>query len=457
MDRRAFLLGTAAAPLAVVPALANAPVPRIPLSDLRGSLSATDSGLRPGAVDDQSDLLQTALDEAAAERRPLFLPPGRYEVSNLAIPTGARIVGVPGETRLVYSGGGHLLYGERTTGVSLDGLVLDGANRALGEDAPGLLHLVQASDFTLERSTVVGSSRHGVALERVTGRISGNRITGAREAGLWSVDAKALAVTDNAVTDCGDGGILVHRWQAGEDGTIVSSNRVERIAARSGGTGQNGNGINVFRAGGVVVSNNRIADCAFSAVRSNAGSNVQIVGNSCLRSGETAIYSEFGFQGAMVASNIVDEASIGISIANFDDGGRLAVVSGNMIRNLRNGAPYPDESGLDFGIGISVEADASISGNVVEGAPTVGIMLGWGRFLRNLVATGNMIRASRVGIGVSVVDGAGPVMIANNVLAETPEGAIRGMRWAEFLAGDYTEIRAADLPGHITLSENRLG
>ncbi|MDF0752958.1 hypothetical protein NLU14_22285, partial [Marinobacter sp. 71-i] len=86
------------------------------------------------------------------------------------------------------------------------------------------------------------------------------------DAGIWSVDAGGLAINANAVSDCANGGILVHRRQIGEDSTLVSGNRIARIGARNGGTGQNGNGINVFRAGGVLVSNNIVSDCAFSAI-----------------------------------------------------------------------------------------------------------------------------------------------------------------------------------------------
>jgi hypothetical protein len=73
------------------------------------------------------------------------------------------------------------------------------------------------------------------------------------------------------VRDCANGGILVHRWSVGEDATIVARNRVMRIAARAGGTGQNGNGINIFRAGNVMVTDNHVSDCAFSAIRANSG------------------------------------------------------------------------------------------------------------------------------------------------------------------------------------------
>ena len=42
-----------------------------------------------------------------------------------------------------------------------------------------------------------------------------------------------------------------------------------------------------------------------------------------------------------------------------------------------------------FGTGITVEADTSVTGNVIENAPRFGIELGLGKFLRNVIANGN--------------------------------------------------------------------
>jgi uncharacterized secreted repeat protein (TIGR03808 family) len=456
MDRRAFLYGTIASlGTALMFTPARSDTTRIELADLRGSLAAGEPALAPGDGDDQSSVLQAAIDRAAAEGKPLFLPPGRYEVSNLVLPSRLKLIGIPGESRLIYNGGGTLLSAESGSGIGLDGIVIDGANRTLFDHVPALLHFAGITDLSIERTEIVGSSRNAIALERCSGRVAANRLSGARAAGLWSVDGKGLEIVDNVVADCGDGGILVHRWEAGEDGTIVARNRVERIEARSGGTGQNGNGINVFRAGGVIISDNRVAECAFSAIRSNGGSNVQITGNQCLRSGETAIYSEFDFQGAVIANNVVDGASIGISVANFNEGGRLAVVTGNLIRNLRNGAPYPDEYGLNFGIGISIEADTSVSSNVIEGAPSLGILMGWGPYLRNVAASGNVIRDCGVGIGVSTVEGAGGVVISGNLISDVRNGAVRGMRWAEYVTGDLAVEGTSEAP-NVTVSENRV-
>ena len=232
---------------------------------------------------------------------------------------------------------------------------------------------------------------------------------------------------------------------------MVSGNRVARIGAASGGTGQWGNGINVYRAHGVKVADNHVSDCAFSAIRCNGATNATVTGNTALRSGETALYAEFRFQGALVANNLVDGAAVGVSIANFNEGGRLAVVANNVVRNLRTTGPYPAEN-AGFGIGVSVEADTAVTGNVVDGARW-GMLLGWGPFLRNVSVTGNVIRDVGTGVMVSVVEGAGPATIANNTIRA--ENAVIGNRWREAATGDLA--KGADVPKHLTVTGNRTG
>ena len=89
----------------------------------------------------------------------------------------------------------------------------------------------------------------------------------------------------------------------------------------------------------MIVRGNRIRHCAYSAVRGNAAANIQIAGNSISDVGEVALYAEFGFEGAVIANNSVDGAAIGVSVTNFNEGGRLAVVQGNIIRNLKPQRP----------------------------------------------------------------------------------------------------------------------
>src|SRR5205807_2678722 len=143
--------------------------------------------------------------------------------------------------------------------------------------------------------------------------------------------------------------------------------------------------------------------------------NLHVEGNSISDAREVAIYAEFGFEGALIANNSIEGSAIGILVTNFNEGGRLAVVQGNLIRNLLPRRPAGTDPADGGGIGISVEADTTVSGNVIENAPTAGIMLGWGPHLRDVAVTGNVVRKVGIGIGASVAPGAGTALIANNV------------------------------------------
>lgn len=456
IKRREFLagtIGTAAGAAMGGIGDAQAAAERTQIAGLRGSLDGTELGLRPSAEDDQSRVLQQAVNDATKRGKPLFLTAGTYQVSNLKLPDGARLVGVPGRTRLVYGGEGHLFFAENVSHIGLEGLVLDGANQLLGEYTPGLLHFSEVRDFSISDCLVSGSSKSGLAIDRSSGHITRNDISGASEAGIRSIEANGLTIRDNHVHDCGNGGILVHRWSAGDDGTIVAGNRVSNIFSFAGGTGQNGNGINVFRAHNVVVTDNHVSDCAFSAIRSNAGSNVQISNNTCLRSGEVGIYSEFGFEGAVITGNLVDGAAGGISIANFNEGGRLAICSNNIVRNIADTGPYePDVTG--FGYGIWAEAETNVTGNVIENAKRVGMVFGWGPYLRNVLASNNIIRQSATGIIVTVVEGAGPALISANMLQDVTDGGIVGYRWNDKATKDL--IAGNRGWHHLTINGNQV-
>ena len=457
LNRRGFLTATAGfavGGLALPDRLLAAGLSGIELAAMRGSVDATDLGVRPSAFDDQSKAFAKMLQQASDRDAPVFLPAGIYVVSNLKLPRYVRLSGVPGATRIVYGGEGHLLTAEDATHIELFGLVIEGANRWIGDHAQGIVDFHRVEHAVIDNCQIVGSGKYGIAFERVGGRIERSTVSGAADAGIYSVGAAGLAITGNTVSDCADGGILVHRRQAGDDGTIVTGNRVERIAAKSGGTGQYGNGINIFRADKVVVSGNIVSDCAFSAIRANSASNLQIAGNNCSRSGETALYAEFSFEGVVVNGNIVDGAANGISIVNFDKGGRMAVCSGNIVRNLSTEGPYPADT-PGFGVGITVEADTAVTGNMIENAPLYGMKIGWGPYMRNVVATGNVIRKAGTGIAVTVVEDAGSAVISDNVISETPKGAIVGYRWSDAVTGDLAREGSAGY-AHLTVERNHV-
>ena len=291
-------------------------------------------------------------------------------------------------------------------------------------------------------------------LEAIDGVVSGTTVAGAADAAIFSRDARGLTIQNNTVRQAGNNGILVWRTAPGDDGTLVVDNRIEDIAAKRGGSGQYGNAINVFRAGNVIVRGNRISRAAFTAVRGNAASNIQILGNIVTDVGEVALYSEFGFEGAVIANNTVDGAALGISVTNFNQGGRLAVVQGNLIRNLKNKRPAGTDPKDGAGIGIAVEADASVNGNVIENAPTAGINLGYGKYLRDVSVVGNVVRQAGFGITVSVADGAGTAVIAGNLIAGTARGAIVGMEFAQPVTGDL--IKEPTRFANLQISGNRV-
>lgn len=437
LTRRAILGGglAAAIPMAVQPARAAPP-------DADGGLDGARLGLRPGAPDDQSAALERAIATAAKSGRDLRLPPGRYRVAGVRLPTGARLTGVPSLTRLVQSGPEPVLAAKGAERVSVQGLAIEGAK---GADASRPLLAfedvaqVQALDLILQDAP--GTA---LRLDRCGGLVEKVEISRA-DIGIFSLDATGLSVRGNAVDQCANNGIQIWRSAKGYDGSQVTGNRIGRIGSAKGGSGQNGNGINVFRAGGVMVSGNTIRQCVFSAVRNNAGDDVQIVGNSCSELGEVALFSEFGFEGCVIANNLVDRASVGISITNFNEGGRLAVASGNILRNLFR-RPDALTGVIGQGIGIAVEADAAITGNVIEAAAFAGLSVGFGPYLRDVLCTGNVVRQSGIGVAVSVVPEAGGAQISNNLFSRCAGGGVVGFAWDKATTPDLTKSGAERFP-----------
>jgi uncharacterized secreted repeat protein (TIGR03808 family) len=432
VNRRHLLGVSAASALAMPPDAARA-------ATLTSSLGRdiTQYGVRPGSPDDQTRALQRAIDEAARTQTPLALPGGVYRTGMLRLESGTQLIGVRGATKLVFSGGASMLSGEGADRVGLTGITLDGGSIALPARR-GLIHCLGGHDIRIIDCEITGSGGNAIWLEQVFGDVSGNIITRTAATAVVSFDARGLIVSRNTITVTGDNGIEILRTAIGDDGTLVTDNRIEDIKAGPGGSGQYGNAINVFRAGNVIVRGNRIKNCDYSAVRGNSASNIQITCNSVSDVREVALYSEFSFQGAVIANNTVDGAAFGVSVCNFNEGGRIAVVQGNIIRNLLAKRPIGTAPDDDAGIGIYVEADTSVTGNVIENAPSFGIVAGWGKYLRDVVISGNVIRNAFAGVGVSVAAGAGTALVNNNMISETPRGAVVGLDHARAVTTDLS-------------------
>jgi uncharacterized secreted repeat protein (TIGR03808 family) len=438
MDRRRLLIGSATS-IATLGA---------PLSAY--GLDAAQFGVLASAADDQTVRLQRAIEQAARSRAPLVLAAGSYRVGDLKLPDGAQVLGVRGATRLLMTHGPSLLSAEGGSSLTLSGLVLDGGNQALPQNR-GLVHFTSTRAIRISDCTIDQSGGNGITFERCTGHVTGNTITGAADNAIFCTDNTGLAITANSIRNSGNGGIRVWQNVKRHDGSLIADNTIEDTDARAGGTGENGNAINVFRAADVIVRNNMIRRAAFSAVRGNAANNLQIIGNNCAELVECAMYAEFDFEGAVIADNVIDSAENGIAVTNFNNGGRLGVVHGNLLRNINR--RRPDTPPEWSGVGIGVEADTAVTGNTIENTLFAGIRAGWGPFLRNVSVSGNVVRNAGYGIAVSVAPGAGDVAIFGNVIAGAKDGAIVAMEWAKAVSGDLTREGAERYP-QLTIANN---
>ncbi|WP_376988369.1 TIGR03808 family TAT-translocated repetitive protein [Bosea sp. R86505] len=424
----------------------------VPLGGL--GLEATHFGFRPGATEDQSQRLQGALAEAARRQVPLVIAPGRYRIGRVRLPEGASLIGVPGATTLVAAQPGPLLEARGTQRSSLTGVTLDGLSlRAAGRQ--GLLTAEDVEVLQIRDCAFADAGSVGLVIHRTGGDIESSSFRTMRESALFSLDSRGLRIERNSVEDCGNNGIQLWRGQAGDERSFVRGNRVERVRADAGGDGPNGNGISLYRAGGVIIEGNQLRDCALTFIRNNSGASVQILGNQGRRCGEVGLYSEFAFEGAVIANNLVEDCAQGANITNLDHGGRLSVFANNIVRRARRGL-YPGVKEPIGGMGVHVEAEATVTGNVIEDASEIGISLGWSWGMRNLVATGNMVRRTGIGISVSLVPKQRNAVISGNVIAKASRGAVVGTEYGKAVTGDLTKAPDARAGG-VRVENNAVG
>lgn len=386
--------------------------------------------LRSGSGRDQTAALQDAIDAAYAAGHPVLLPAGRFVVGGLELRNGTRLIGAHGTTTLVGANAESIISAHNVSDIVVEGMRLEGE-----EQVQHAVSVENCRNIRLANLEIRGASSSALRVQNCAGRVEGCTISEIGDVGIFARDSTGLEITGNTISHCGNNGIQVWRSEAGDDSTMVSGNRILHITARDGGDGPNGNGVNVFRANNVTVANNKISDCAFSAVRGNAASNIQIIGNTCQRLGEVALYAEFGFEGAVISQNLVDTAATGIAVTNFNEGGRLAVVQGNLVRNLFRREYEPVDK---RGEGITVEADAAVTGNTIEQAATAGLAIGWGAYMRNVSATGNVIREADVGIMISADKDAGACLVSGNMIAGSRDGAIRAMDHGRAIGPDLS-------------------
>lgn len=446
VNRRHFLMAGGASLLGGISTLGMSS-PVLAQNAVNGALlDGRNFGLTPGAPYDQAEALSAAVGAANSAKQKLFLPAGSYNISNVGLPSNTQIIGAGGATKLVQMTDKPIFTLVGAQNIALEQFDLVGA-QDLAADA--ILYMQSVRNVNIEECGFFASAKHGVWGYDAQVQLNSNRFEQIGSAAIFLNNGVQTQVRGNVIKGCGNNGILIWRDEPGFDGTIVANNQIQDIDWRSGGNGQNGNGINVFRAQNVVVANNVIRDCGFTAVRANGTRNTHIIGNNCFRLGEVAIFSEFGFSGSLISNNLIDEAATGISITNYNDGGYLAVCANNIVRNIWEKSPNNPDT---IPLGIAAEADCTLSGNVVENVPGAGLLLGWGPYHRNLLANGNLVRKCKYGIAASAVEGDGPINITGNSLFEC-EQALVGGKWQDIAFDDLTQ-RA---PDHIYVSNNVVG
>ena len=299
----------------------------------------------------------------------------------------------------------------------------------------GACHFTAAKGIRIADCTIIGAGGNGIALERCDGSVTANTISGADNNALFCVDNTGLSL---ARTRFAIPAMAAFAFGKAPSATTAASSRTTQLKtprARSGGTGENGNAINVFRAAGVIVRNNMISRAAFSAIRGNASSNIQIIGNNCAELRETAIYAEFDFEGAIVAYNVIDDSRKRNLRHEFRRWRRacdrctaiscaMSACGGWTIR--REGA----------GIGIGVEAETAATGNVIENAPYAGMRLGFGPYLRNVTANANAFAHARSALPSRLCRAPAAAAITDNIIEGAKRGAIVGMEWHKPVTGD---------------------
>ncbi len=389
-------------------------------------------GIVANSPDDQTEILQSALDLAASSSMILQLPAGRLVLSGVNLPQNCSVRGT-GRATILYSPGGKGIFVARDKkNISLENMTLRGSRMGGTGTRENLLDLENCRNLDISDCLIEESPGNGIWLRSCSGRIMQCDFRNLAQSAIHCQNNDSMQISFNKINDCANGGIRIWRDQNGFDGTIATNNQIANIGSQSG-NGQNGNGINIFRADEVVVASNGISNCAFSAIRANSTNNTIINANQCNSSGEVAIFSEFAFSGSVISGNIVDNAAMGISMANLDVGGRMAICSNNIVRNI---TPFSATNPDTVPVGIFAEADTAIVSNLVENVPGTGIAAGWGPFLRNVIVSNNIVQQTSIGIADSVAPGAGTVKISGNMIVAAANAAIAGMAWQEIISAD---------------------
>jgi uncharacterized secreted repeat protein (TIGR03808 family) len=439
---------------------------------------------------ERTSKLQALIDKAADGDGVVSLEAGTYLISTLHINSTIKFEGIRGRTVLSSIDGAPLLSIKNAADVVISGIVFDsqnlkpadgagGAGGTSDDDAKFQLHALECQDILIEGCIFRNAKTSALGLDACTGRVVGNQIYGIEQAGILggrfygnyashalgthTVQPRGMEITGNHVHDIGNNGIMLKHYgpTSEEDGSIISNNHVEGILSGSG-NGQHGNGIYVFASDNVIVSNNRITNCDYSAIRNASSKHVTISNNSISRISENAIFVEFAFESTMVSGNVVEDAFRGIQLSGGDGVlGYSGICSNNIVRNINRPTLNPD-GGKFMGIMIASINTVAI-GNVIENVgtnadgPGIGLLIQDWKASHYHSAQNNMIK--NVGYGIGVVlgtgdgEGATTISVTGNTIADASISAIQLLD-PSFTAVGGDQAARNTLPKQLHLSDN---
>lgn len=360
----------------------------------------------------------TLVTNARSANLPLYLRPGTYATTTVNVTTSTgggnplRMYAPSGATVQLSGDAPNLIKVDGVNGVTLEGVSFSGGSYANTDTNawPGLLRFNGDIKFTISKCKIFSWSKSGIS---ATAGAAGTVIDcqfWSLEYGVTVLDSQCT-IERNSIIDCTNGGVYVWTSSAYNIIARVADNFIQDIQNAAGGSGQYGNGISVYRAGGVAIVNNTIYQCTLSAIRINGGSHCQVLGNKTWSTGDVSIFvespgSDVQTIGNIVANNVVDSGNVGITSVNvglYGDGmTRRTIISGNQVFNSTNTA-------------IVVEGGCVVTGNTIENGQ-IGIQVGTNDASFELDVTGNFVQNCNMAIGYSADGAAAGMLISSNVI-----------------------------------------
>ncbi|GLK57487.1 putative secreted repeat protein (TIGR03808 family) [Methylopila capsulata] len=421
-------------------------------------LNAVDYGFTPTAAN-PSAALSSAIAAAISQGKPLFIEPGSYTVSNVVISGPIELIGVPGKVTLkMASGAKSILVLQNFSSAQLSGLIFDGADLT-PSDAYGVGYrallvarrtTTVASRIRIERCAFQAADGYGLGISQCAAFVTDSRFSNLYAA-TGASNHEGFVFEGNRIGAMRNNGVVISRDAGTPAITRIVGNRVDGVSRTlPESTGYQGNAVLIESESNVVVAQNEIHDCAFTAVRLNGCTRARVVQNHCDKHGEVAIYIEGFGNGRQIANdgydvvvsdNVINDAGVGVAIANIDYSGRLGVISNNIIRRIskRTVAAGTPNQYTSPGKAIAVETCALIANNFVENAFQA-IDVSAGSYTQDSVVIGNVLRQTTLAMGVSTVNGAKDVLVADNLAAgfasvASGGGALRQMNAAGTITG----------------------